>query len=473
MEGDKLAFLGPTLFFRVPYESYTGDFLPDDGSGALDLAEAIFGTVNAGDREAAESTEGAHRGRVRFEDARCTTPTPFLPDAAPGDGGRRWPGVLSAPKPTSYQHYLMQDVHWEEVEMALLPEKERKRQLRSYLAAPGTTVLRGFKRYWHRGAPADRTDAPTVEDESPGLHKKAPEKQESQFTRIRPVRAGAEFKGRIHFENLTEIELGALLQALELPDSCRHHLGMGKPLGMGSVKITPCTTLYDPVGRWSALATDGRLDAATQHEKLNRARAAFKEAVVAHHNQAVRTPQVTMLWDIPRLAALKCMLEWTKKPDRRKTRAQHLGEFKQRKVLPPPAAVVGDEAGAERVVDADLPAGWPAASSSAAAPRVAPAVGPPSSAAASTAPVERGPTPLSDAERRELETQLRSLSQGRAPSQGPAAVQRIREILKDKPIALRKEYAGKATQNIGDRWLKKNGDKGWVKQLRALERGEE
>jgi CspA family cold shock protein len=42
----------------------------------------------------------------------------------------------------------------------------------------------------------------------------------------------------VRFENLTEGELGVLLYALELDRELRHHLGYGKPLGLGTAKIT-------------------------------------------------------------------------------------------------------------------------------------------------------------------------------------------------------------------------------------------
>lgn len=41
----------------------------------------------------------------------------------------------------------------------------------------------------------------------------------------------------LRFENLTERELGGLLYALELEADLRHHLGFGKPLGLGTVDV--------------------------------------------------------------------------------------------------------------------------------------------------------------------------------------------------------------------------------------------
>ena len=73
---------------------------------------------------------------------------------------------------------------------------------------------------------------------------------DTQHTLMKPLRPGLTFTFRIHFENLSDVELGALLWAVHplQPDPDRplylaHHLGMGKPLGMGSVHLTASLTL--------------------------------------------------------------------------------------------------------------------------------------------------------------------------------------------------------------------------------------
>lgn len=67
----------------------------------------------------------------------------------------------------------------------------------------------------------------------------------------RPVEAlgsGTEFICNIHFFNLKDIELGALLCALDFcgREACRHSLGQGKPLGYGKIKITISDMKYGP-----------------------------------------------------------------------------------------------------------------------------------------------------------------------------------------------------------------------------------
>lgn len=365
---NKLVFFGPTLNFRLPYERWTLDFVPEaerlptsaasQELSRLDLAEAMFGTVNDGHRtkDNAGSPVGAHRGRVLFDDVVCTTEAPFLQGA---EGGRRYPSILSSPKPTSFQMYLVQP------NSLGTDSKQVKKQLLGWEsktpdeggAAKETTTLRGFKRYWHRGSPPDLDEAPPESEVSErfragALFRRAPTKHKDQYTRIRPVRAGAQFTGRIRFENLSPVELGALLAALELPGSCRHHLGMGKPHGMGTVQISASVHLIDAKARYLSLSDLGEI--ADAGELLRQAKRAFVDAMRRHHNDSVVAPKLPDsddLYAIPRLAALKEMLEWEARPARERTQNQSLQGFKARLPLPTPFGVRGRPA---PKVDADV-----------------------------------------------------------------------------------------------------------------------
>jgi CRISPR-associated protein (TIGR03986 family) len=54
---------------------------------------------------------------------------------------------------------------------------------------------------------------------------------------ICPLRVGQVFKFHIDFENISKAELGLLQASLQPGNSYLHKLGMGKPLGMGSVEL--------------------------------------------------------------------------------------------------------------------------------------------------------------------------------------------------------------------------------------------
>jgi len=87
----------------------------------------------------------------------------------------------------------------------------------------------------------------------------APEHAEDDLKQkswVRPVRAKQTFSFHIDYENLTDDELGLLLYALAPDASFHHKLGMGKPLGLGSVKIN---VLFNHVIDRSARYTLGGL----------------------------------------------------------------------------------------------------------------------------------------------------------------------------------------------------------------------
>lgn len=77
---------------------------------------------------------------------------------------------------------------------------------------------------------------------------------------VRPVLANKTFAFEIRFDNLTQFEIGALLYALCPSSDFRHKLGMGKPLGLGTVQITVREIeLVDRINRYAKDAlTDKR-----------------------------------------------------------------------------------------------------------------------------------------------------------------------------------------------------------------------
>lgn len=323
-EKEELVFFGPTLMFRLPYRHKISDFIPSKlrGQNTLDLAEAIFGTVDR---------KPAIKGRVFFEDALWQRgegqDPPFLED---GDRGLHSPKILSGPKPTSFQHYLAQ------------PAPDDEKTLKHWASDPKETEVRGHKRYWHK---------PGIDQEEPF---EGELKHDTQHTIVRPVRKGTRFAGRVRFENLSDLELGALLTALDLPASKRHHVGMGKPLGMGSTRIQVDLHLVDRARRYASLVTEegavetGEIDANQSESVATRCRSTFETAILKH---AVVSGEVTekpaTLWEIPRLTELGAMLEWDGAPPKEKTgyRPADCTEkfpsfWKKRRVLPDPDGVL-------------------------------------------------------------------------------------------------------------------------------------
>jgi len=325
MKSGRLHFFGHTQMFRMPYRYSPQDLLSAEhkDEGTLDLAQAMFGTVR-GERSGAA-------GRVFVEDARLHPKQ---------DKGKLWwedkpvviPKILSGPKPTTYQHYLTQPE----------PDRPQGKDLKTYGDA-GQTTLRGHKLYWHQGN-VTRSDIAEQPLSQELLDK------DTQHTKMKPVRDGVRFCFRVRFENLLPEELGLLWWAVKLPakGEFAHKIGMGKPLGLGSVRLSPTLTVVEPTDRYSSF-----LDGTTFN--VGRVTVSGEEAAQAFEKLAARVlklPEGAAFAQTPRMRALLAMLSWPGLP-RDKTRYMSIGqdettgrmtgsgnEFKERKVLPDPEGVV-------------------------------------------------------------------------------------------------------------------------------------
>jgi CRISPR-associated protein (TIGR03986 family) len=75
-------------------------------------------------------------------------------------------------------------------------------------------------------------------------HPKRKEKDLKQKAEVKPLKKEIEFFFHLDFTNLNATELGMLCYALAPDEHFHHKLGMGKPLGLGSVKIEPVGLFY-------------------------------------------------------------------------------------------------------------------------------------------------------------------------------------------------------------------------------------
>jgi CRISPR-associated protein (TIGR03986 family) len=79
-----------------------------------------------------------------------------------------------------------------------------------------------------------------------------PDEEKDQKSCVRPVKANSTFFFHVDFDNLTDVELGLLLFGLQPAENFHHKLGMGKPLGLGSVKVDVLGVfLVDRTNRYS------------------------------------------------------------------------------------------------------------------------------------------------------------------------------------------------------------------------------
>jgi CRISPR-associated protein (TIGR03986 family) len=334
---DQLTFFGRAQMFRLPYQNRPVDLVPEQlrRPEDVDYADAMFGFVRTraeledmkrrGLPEPRQGAKGrSYAGRVFITNARMTeaphNDTWLSPDPFP-------PQILATPKPTAFQHYLVQ------------PQgSTNSRQLRHFDSQPpNATVIRGHKRYWLQGSRA-KQDL----EASP-----APPNASTQHTMFKPLKDGVKFRFRIYFENLSDRELGALSWVLHpLGDQTRdycHQLGMGKSLGMGAVKLDATlhltdrakrySILLDDQGTWESGETQAPVQLGNRPDLVGLARPFEK-----HILEELRpNPPCQHLYGMKRIAMLLKMMEWPGQPA---GQVGHMGldKFKQRRVLPPASA---------------------------------------------------------------------------------------------------------------------------------------
>jgi CRISPR-associated protein (TIGR03986 family) len=280
-ETGKITAIGHTPYFRLPYQKKIGDLLPEVHKNykGIDIPTVIFGNEQGDDKDKAT----AIAGRVYFEDAICRTINPVAAAVT-----HRGQDTAISPKPTSFQLYLKQD-----------NTNVRKEDLKHYDSE--NAALRGNKMYWHH----------RVGDN------------------IRPL---LQFNpAKIAFTNLSKVELGALLFVLDLPQGCHHKIGMGKPLGLGSIKISP--KLYiDKHDEKYASFTKALDYKAQAHEKTD-----FVNAFTKYLKGKIELKESDNLWEVERLKELRALLE--KKPLNKdympfKVNGRFNPKFAQREILP-------------------------------------------------------------------------------------------------------------------------------------------
>ena len=79
---------------------------------------------------------------------------------------------------------------------------------------------------------------------------------------IQPIDSGMTFKSRVYFDNLSDVELGALLLTLNLDQldveadekkSISYKLGKGKSIGLGSIELNSSLHILDRGKRYNTL----------------------------------------------------------------------------------------------------------------------------------------------------------------------------------------------------------------------------
>ena len=199
---------GHGKYYRIPYRKTIADHVPLKvrSDKVADLADMIFGRTEM------------WGSRVFFEDAVHTDNAGTLEAANMK--------LLLAPKPTSFQLYL---------------EQPKNATVHNVFHWDKNSDIRGYKLYWHQSNSENRWKLNGIDNNS---------------KKIQPLAEGNTFKGRIRFNNLSSVELGALLSVFDLEkknSNICYKLGMGKPLGLGSVSIKAKLHLFNEQLRYGTM----------------------------------------------------------------------------------------------------------------------------------------------------------------------------------------------------------------------------
>jgi len=349
-ENGELTFFGRAQMFRLPYRQRPIDLVPEDlrRPEDIDYAEALFGFV----RSQRELDHMKHRGVIQQipgqgDKRRAYAGRVFVTDAVLEAGQTNYwlsddpitPKILATPKPTAFQHYLTQQ------------DPNNRNQLDHYDSPPPhETVIRGHKLYWHQGE-RSRQD---IEDTSASPNS-------TQHTQFKPVKPGVRFRFRIYFENLSDRELGALCWALHpLGDSTKeycHHLGMGKPLGMGAVKLEATLYLTDRPARYGSLFDGDNWQTGTSTRESLSDRAILEHRTREFEQHVLEVlglnTRCQHLHQVKRIGMLLKLMEWPgypadpnggrfltaqNRPNTRYMTIQPRNEYRDRPVLPDPCA---------------------------------------------------------------------------------------------------------------------------------------
>ncbi|HPN34209.1 MAG TPA: TIGR03986 family CRISPR-associated RAMP protein [bacterium] len=215
--GFTVKYIVPVSIPRVGFVHNLGQLLqPDDLHHCDEYTQLCpacrtFGWVwNSDDPEQPRlnvNVPAAYAGRVRISHAR------LVHSAGTFDATLT---ILSSPKPTTTRFYLRP--------RSGKPQNGLDDETVSYNTSD--QILRGRKVYRHHGARLNEREYLCAHGA----------KSDQNRTVHNVQNTGAVFEFKVDFENLAEIEFGALLWALEM-EGWHHRIGFGKPLGFGSATI--------------------------------------------------------------------------------------------------------------------------------------------------------------------------------------------------------------------------------------------
>lgn len=328
-EDEQIVAFGHTPNFRLPaYDnsekrsSTPLDFVPSElkDKEKIDFAEAMFGFI----KNKENSNSKSYSSRILITDAKLYPTNQsniFLPTVTPS--------ILASPKPTTFQHYLVQ-------------ASENRSELKHYSnETPDKTVIRGHKLYWHRGI--TETDSLLAKPNSPNVDANGKVDEKSKIhTQFTPVKAETSFEFKVYFENFSNEELGALCWVLkpqgENDKTYFQKLGMGKAFGMGAIHLEADLFLENRISRYKNLFDQSiwnKGETKADIETWKCLSSSFEKKILIEIQSDKEN-----LNEVERIKMLLKMLEWSEKPDLSfkitpDFEAEN-NDFKERRVLPSP-----------------------------------------------------------------------------------------------------------------------------------------
>lgn len=203
----------PRLRYQFsPFDLVPEEFRPGDSLENLSFSERLFGTIgdNTKKDEGKKEELVALSGRVFFEDAKNYNFKMI------DDKNLIILKAFGEPHPTLTTFYL-------------------DNTDKDYNDNEGIHI-RGRKFYWHH---KDKIGTPFSKYRK-SVEMPKDTKGENKFaynSSLELMDINNEFEFEVHFENLTDEELGVLIYAIELEDGLLHKIGKGKAFGFGSCKI--------------------------------------------------------------------------------------------------------------------------------------------------------------------------------------------------------------------------------------------
>jgi len=238
--GNNVAEISFSSIWRCMADGTTSDFSPDENllpfnreRTSLSPAELLFGFTENNEGKGEYDHGLAFTGKVRISAGTLPSgETKQIQDDLLGEEITL--KALAAPKPPSPAFYFnnrrIDQDYIEKIDLKKMKHELKGRKI----------YLHGMREEKHgdkiqKITPAGRFAEDTGDGDFPWISRH--NERNHLKARCRPIKEGTEFYFHLDFNNLTKWEIGLLCYALRPDETFRHKIGMGKPIGLGTVKI--------------------------------------------------------------------------------------------------------------------------------------------------------------------------------------------------------------------------------------------